>query len=387
MDQQEITLLDVFDRVAHVSETRVDELHESEIKKITGVSQKIHQLQKQIEQTEKRNEGLPTIACIDISEDTSMLNEQLEEQQRLNKLQRNFLEYTTEKEALKIAFAPVKALVMNKDVFYDLLKQFGLIRLYDSGNNEYAVTGNLTSTYQNYLKRIKQNEDHYNEQQKEYQSTLNNNTKIASQKKTRRVAFVSITAIAVSILSLFFMIEPMIEMGFTPMIATIINIVGIVAITLLTYALTAPKKAAFVVQPIKNQLTPFVSVVFPNGVIKHTEPSGVGTWTYFKIGLPRPPEHVRKKIISALQLHQQIGRGDLCTVADPLACTVELVKTHTVHPPIPPRPADPGVVIEFKHFAVILPETFYNITSTEAHFLTASLEIAEHWDIKKYMLN
>jgi hypothetical protein len=83
-------------------------------------------------------------------------------------------------------------------------------------------------------------------------------------------------------------------------------------------------------------------------------------------------------------------KGEQCTVADPNAIGFEIVKKYNnipPRPPRPPKPVDPGIVFEYGHFAIILPETFYNITNLENTFLHRALEIGEKWDAKKYLMN
>lgn len=172
--------------------------------------------------------------------------------------------------------------------------------------------------------------------------------------------------------------------------ATIYSLLFIAITSFITFKTTSLffHKPVVLIEPKEVILQPVVKKIFPNNEIRSQNVQGYGTWTFFKITLPKPPELIRENIINTLRLAGKMKeKGVQCTVADPNAIGIEVVRTQIVSPPIPPMSADPGIVIEYGQFAVILPETFYNITNAESQFLDESLQIGEKWDAKKYLMN
>ena len=53
---------------------------------------------------------------------------------------------------------------------------------------------------------------------------------------------------------------------------------------------------------------------------------------------------------------------------------------------LPATKIDPGVIVEYGHFAVILLDTFYYVSNLEQKFLDECVRIADKWEVKKYLL-
>jgi hypothetical protein len=285
-------------------------------------------------------------------------------------------------------------LILNKQVFYDLVEYFGLMRIYptENENNIYTVKGYYEHEVKQYHEHANAYKNVFHKQLEEYK-----NAQVAgNQQSLNRKVKQGITTAVVGVLSYLLVSSDGIqtalytEAGIVGGEATIYSLLFIAITSLITFKLSSLFfiKPPALVEPKERELQPIVKKVFPNNEIKNDVIQGHGTWTHFKITLPKPPERIRENIISALKLIGKMKqKGVQCTVADPNAIGLEVVHTQVISPPIPPRPADPGIVIEYGQFAVILPETFYNITNAESQFLDESLQIGEKWDAKKYLMN
>jgi hypothetical protein len=417
----EKNILDVFTTVTSNLDTKIDTLHQKEISKLTEIEANISKIQKDITSKDAYNKTLPKAVGIDLTLDTTALNKEIAEQRRLIKLRENYFSFVKEKEALKLAFAPINALVLNKQVFHDLTDYFGLVRLYktDEKDDLYCVVGNHQTNFDSHKVLLEQKSKIFNDKNVKYKEEHSRITNINEQEEQRIIkeksasktkayfatgGFLLITYLIVTGGDFQnFLIE---KVGLTNLEITIYTILFTLSLSFVAYKLfllffdkkEVAKKLPFPEPPSKEFVKPYIQQLFPNNEVRSIKAEGYGTWTYFKLTLPKPPEHTRQKIVNALNIYEQIKlKGELCTVADTGAIKLEIEKIYHLAKPIPlppPRPIsnfvyddDPGVVIEYGHFAVILPETFYNITNLESNFLNEAIKIAEKWDARKYLLN
>ena len=167
--------LDVFKELSLNLDTKIDDLHSQEISKLTQVEINIKKLKTEINKKEVYNKSLPRAVGIDLTIDTSELENELKEQQRLLQLRNNYFTYIREKESLKIAFAPINSLILNIQVFYDLVEYFGLMRIYKTENQEnlYVVTGNHEREMQRYQEQVTSYKNAYHKELDEYKNAQN----------------------------------------------------------------------------------------------------------------------------------------------------------------------------------------------------------------------
>lgn len=75
------------------------------------------------------------------------------------------------------------------------------------------------------------------------------------------------------------------------------------------------------------------------------------------------------------------------TVADPKCIGFSVQEKVEPEPIKEPEPADPGLVVQYKGYVAVLPETWYNVTELEQSFIDEIMAIAERWDARAYLAN
>lgn len=291
-----------------------------------------------------------------------------------------------EREALSVAFAGVNALVMNKLVFYDLTQRLDLFRIYPSPSkdgyyhllfdrNEWGNYQRLNSIHAGKLESLNEKRKRLEERKKSifnaigtYFSPLD-----GSGNEGGLILF-------------FIWILPFILVGRGIYSLTESFLLSGAGIAVLTYLMglffqkIAEKRLPVVEQEIHrlNTSKPEISVkkLIPGLIIRDMQTSTIRA----KVNVVPPPPQTRERITRILT---HIPKGlafDICTVADPLSIEITDIT------PIP-QTIDPGVVIEYGHFAVILTDTFYYVSNLEQYFLDEAMTVAEKWEVKKYLLN
>ena len=427
MDTIKKSFLNVFETVALNLDDKIDFLHQNEISRLTEVENKIAKLKQDIQINEEYNMGLPKAVAIDLSVDTSMLKKELQEQQRLKHLRESYYQFILEKQALKKAFIEMNVLILNKQVFYDLTKYFGLIRLYESKKKDdiYCVSGKLEEIIKSHSISVSQSETIYQHRMKQYKIDLNlyeqnvQKYKVDVQKaeiqirvrKRNSIIMIFFYTIVVAFFSSLILSSDVVfslweQIRISNVEASLFSIIFMLCAMYYTYnkgvrnlknidissEINSIKKPIMPTEPRKDIIKPLTQILFPTNEVRDSEIMGDGDFSFLKLALPDPPVQHRDKIISVLHLHQRMPeKAKLCTVADPKALKIELIRTLHISKPVPVSvpafDADPGIVIEYGHFAVIMPETFYNITNLESKFLDEAIRVAEKWDIRKYLLN
>lgn len=291
-----------------------------------------------------------------------------------------------EREALSVAFAGVNALVMNKLVFYDLTKRLDLFRIYPSSSkdgyyhlsfnsNEWGDYQRLSAIQGGKLERLSRKKERLEERKKSLFNSIGTYFSPLDGGQDEGVFIV-----------LIILLLPFIGVGSYIYSLTENLLLSGVGIAVLTYLMglffqrIAEKRLPIVEQEINNLIAskPKISVkkLIPGLIIRDTQNSSIRA----KVNVVPPPPQTRERIT---QILTHIPKGlafDICTVADPLS--IEITNITPIAQTI-----DPGVVIEYGHFAVILTDTFYYVSNLEQYFLDEAMTVAEKWEVKKYLLN
>jgi hypothetical protein len=321
----------------------------------------------------KSNPNIPKIPGMDLTANGSILT-----YEQFHELERTYPTFISEKEALKVAFSGTNAFVMNKNIFHDLCTSLGLVRIYSSSQNNDIYKTRLYS-------------EAINEHKRDFENHMKLN-KLRISIGLNAVSF--LIPFCISMVMLFLVIG--VWFG---LIKRLDSIFGNITLTISGYSLVCLISSFFIskvhslntlkvrieeeIEKRKEPLKHFLFYLFKGGVVEDNHTISSVTHSAVRITVPNPPESTREKIISIISnLPKLNNKEKICTIADPATVTVK----HEADI-IPPRPADPGIVIEYGHFAVILPDTFYNVSELESSFLEKCLRIAEQWDVKKYLLN
>lgn len=351
-----LTIPKVFERVAKVTDEKIDMAFAD-----------VHQIES--------NPDLPKIPGMDLTANGRVLT-----YEQFSKLKKEYPSFVAEKEALKLAFADTNAYVMNKNIFHELCTSLGLVRIYQSENEDNTYVTNISLA--DAKEKLKKDIDLHN---------VTDPVRVAfsdSHGFDNGVFWLPFLGFIIAYWVVcygFFDIEEILYPWLNVACATVVPLY-------LSYQLTKTiipyliGKDTFdaLIEERKKPIKHLLYYLFDNGVVATNNRWGSrDVKSMVKVTVPNPPENVRKNIVSIFkQLPKLNHREQICTVADPYAVTIEYKGDV-----FPPRPADPGIVVEYGHFAVILPDTFYNITKLESSFLDACLHIAEKWDVKKYLLN
>lgn len=280
-------------------------------------------------------------------------------------------EFAQEKEALKTAFTGVNALVMNKQVFYKLTRQLELFRIYKAPNDKYTISfDGLPETSKAEIKRVVDEQAATQWRQK---GLLGYAEAVFNFGERYGNGFL----IGAGVLFLLLW-------GIVGNVWAALGITGVLFM-LLGYQLSHTKPDPE--QPKQDNIR---ALLFPDYVIKTQPSERHGNYLSMSVKVVDPPADTATTIRSVLNEVQKAiqGKGEFCVVADPKAVAINDIKFFTV--PLPPPPvflSDPGLVVEYKHFAVILTDTFYYVSDLEQHFLDAAVKVAEQWDAKRYLFN
>ena len=107
-----------------------------------------------------------------------------------------------------------------------------------------------------------------------------------------------------------------------------------------------------------------------------------------QVKLPTPPPEVVEVISDVVRKLQKRKEFQIVTIADQEAIGLD-IQFRIIPAPIstPAREVDPGIFIEYGEFVALLPDTFYHVTPLEQTFIDKVNEVAEQWDARSYIFN
>lgn len=105
-----------------------------------------------------------------------------------------------------------------------------------------------------------------------------------------------------------------------------------------------------------------------------------------QISLPHPPEDVLLLMDKACDIIPSTLDWTIWTIADPASIGFT-VKERVKRIVREPKNVDPGLVVQYKGFVAVLPDTWYNVTPLEQSFIDEVMQIAEQWDARAYLAN
>lgn len=343
-----------------------------------------------------------------------------------DKYQKNlkiYSQFVKEKEALKVAFAHVDSFVLHKDVFYELCKEFGLMRIYQSKfENWYLVEKqnfNAGIEHGKIGEQIKyvENEIKTRNWDESYYKRVNFFQFFSYQDKVDFIVvggWVIGGILGVSYLASW-LFETSTPFGVGMISSILITLIAILVVVLkfksgkkteIGYAINRQKKLKERVNQLKEeQKVSIFYKFFPDMILSSPETkkykntfysdskewiekvvkNGSTIYGSIQIEVIPPPENKRKKIVEILSKLPPNHKFKVCTLADPRTIKINKISA-PINPP-PPRVYDPGVSVEYGNYAIVFPETFYHVTDLEYKFLSKAIRVAEVWNERKYILS
>lgn len=301
-----------------------------------------------------------------------------------------------ERDEIQQAFRGTNTIVINKQVFYDITKRLGLFRIYPSlrDDDQYLTTptAEIQTAYSNLSSSIDILQNQTVEKVKEAHPHWH------SGKISRAVScgsgiygYLNVLGEGFLVLAIFLWIvfgglTGSIVWGFFGALAFSF-VLGLFLkdwgnVFLLKLVERQKEEAKTKIQLAKKTLS--IQKIFPDSVISDQHRQSNLAQLLVKIKVADPPRDQLQKIHNALVRVPEKMRNGQITVADPKA--IGILSYALIPAEIPPARIDPGVVVEYGHFAIILSDTFYHVSDLEQRFLNEALRIARGWEVKRYLL-